>query len=158
MGVNGIFCIDLLLNRFLVSEEDFFPTLWFVFIIICFWRNLPRVIDQKALLPVQNIFLYIYSFMMVYYFFNSSNALFDFWFEYLFLRTWKSGLASSLFKETFVQSLCVDAILNWCFVVTIKHCLSLFSVCSFFIFSVWCLFGWASRSLLETMERKLSLL
>lgn len=34
IGVNGIFCIDLLLNWFLVSEEDFFFTLWFVFIIV----------------------------------------------------------------------------------------------------------------------------
>lgn len=56
-GGNGIFCIELLLNWVFPKKALFHFMV--VFIIICFWRNLPRVTDQKALLLVQNIFIYI---------------------------------------------------------------------------------------------------
>lgn len=76
MGVNGIFCIDLLLNRFLVSEED---------IMVCIYNNLflkkfAKSYRSKSLVTSTEYFsIYIFLHDGVL-FFNSSNALFDFWF------------------------------------------------------------------------------
>lgn len=56
-GGNGIFCVALLLNWWFPKKALFHFMV--VFIIICFWRNLPRVTDQKTLLLVENTFMYI---------------------------------------------------------------------------------------------------